>query len=93
LINVHWLKKWRGSSTHRITVGWPSFHKDLHSTAKDRNVTLIDAHSFAMVYVWIISKSLTLERVLSGFDNVGIIQPDVFESWLPRWWKPRTSAM
>ncbi len=83
--------KCRGSSTHRITVGWPSFDENLHSTAQDREVTLIDAQAFALVYVWTISKMLTLNKLLSGFDKTGIIQPDVFDSRIPGWWKPRTA--
>jgi hypothetical protein len=83
LISIHHLE-W--DSTHRITIGWPSFHKVLHSIAGDRAVTLMDASTFALIYVWSITNLLGLRKQLKTLDRTGIIQPDIFDARVPRWW-------
>jgi hypothetical protein len=69
-------------------VGWSSFDDKLHNIAQDRKVTLIGAQAFALVHIWTIAKMLDLNKLISGFDGAGIIQPDVFDPRIPHWWKP-----
>ncbi len=80
------LKKCRGDSTHWITIGSPSFHRDLHNISSDRHVTLIDSSTFALVYIWVTTEMLGLRKLLATLDRTGIIQPDAFDPRVPRWW-------
>jgi len=80
------LVKCRGDSTHRLTIGWPSFQRELHAIARDRGVSLIDSATFALVYVWMQAGFFTIGELLTRFGRTGIVQPDAFDVKAPRWW-------
>ncbi|MHA1908770.1 MAG: DEAD/DEAH box helicase [Candidatus Thorarchaeota archaeon] len=80
------LLKCRGESTHRITIGWPFFSRELHSTAYNREVALLDSTTFALIYVWIRAGLLSIKSFLTTLNMKGIIQPDAFDKRVPRWW-------
>lgn len=86
------LQKCQGRSTHRITVGWLTFDRNLHSVAKDRGVTLLDASTFALLYVWALSGLLDSREFVSVLERCGIVQPEAFETHAPRWWPPSPSV-
>lgn len=83
------LTKCTGDTSHRITIGWPSFSKRLHRVAVDRAVVLFDSTTFALLYVWINADYISTKQFLSSIDKSGILQPDAFEPFAPRWW-PKT---
>lgn len=81
--------KCRGDSTHMVTIGWPSFSKNLNNIARDRGVTIIDSTTFSLIYVWIIAGYLDVRPFLKAIGKNGLIQPDAFDPRSPRWW-PQT---